>query len=76
MPIVGGVASTPSGADTRKFAVTVPAMVWVSGKLEMETTLPLTAEVIFEIAVKPKETTVWATICSPPVTTEESVVAD
>ena len=55
------------------FAVTVPAMVWVAGKLEMETTLPLTALVMLEIAVEPKETTVWATICSPPVTTEERV---
>ena len=36
--------------------------------------VPLTAVVILEMAVEPKETTVWATICSPPVTTEESVL--
>jgi hypothetical protein len=58
-----------------RFAVTVPAMVWLAGKLEMETTLPLTAEAILAMAFAPRLTTLWATICSPPVTTEESVVA-
>ena len=58
------------------FAVTVPATVCVAGKLETETTLPLTALVMFAMAFEPSDTTVWATICSPPVTTEESVVAD
>jgi hypothetical protein len=62
--------------DDERFAVTVPATVWVEGKLEMETTLPLTAFVILAIAVEPRHTTLWATICSPPVTTDESVVAD
>jgi hypothetical protein len=76
--------------------VTVPATVWVAGKLrtetepvtapkvvlcdagklETETTPPLTALAMFAIAVEPRETTVWATMCSPPVTTEERVVAD
>ena len=65
----------PTVMDVPMFAVTVPATVCVAGKLEMETTLPLTALVILEMAVEPKETTVWATICSPPVTTEERVVA-
>jgi hypothetical protein len=40
------------------------------------TVVPLTAVAIFEIALLPKLTTLWATICSPPVTTEERVVAD
>ena len=52
-----------------------PLMGWVAGKFEIETTLPLTAVVISEIAFAPRLTTLWATICSPPVTTEERVVA-
>ena len=36
----------PTVMDVPMFAVTVPATVCVAGKLEMETTLPLTALVI------------------------------
>ena len=48
----------------------------MAGKLDMETTLPLTALVILEIAVEPRETTVWAGVCSPPARMVERVVAD
>ena len=54
----------------------MPATVWLAGKLDTETTLPLTALVMLEIAVEPKETTVWAGVCSPPERMVESVVAD
>jgi hypothetical protein len=55
------------------FAVTVPEIAGMEG---IETTLPLTAVRISVIACDPKETTVWAGICWPPVTMVESVVAD
>jgi len=58
------------------FAVTVPEMGWLAGKLETETTLPLTALVILAIAVEPRDTTVWAGVCSPPERMVERVVAD
>ena len=45
-------------------------------RLPTHTVLPLIAVVILEIALLPRLTTLWATICSPPVTTEERVVAD
>jgi hypothetical protein len=54
------VESETGRADTVTLLpmVTVPEMGWVAGKLEMETTLPLTALRMSVIACVPRLTTV------------------
>ena len=57
-------------------AVTVPEMGCVAGKLDIDTTLPLTALRTSVMACVPRLTTVWAVICCPLERMVDSVVAD